>query len=133
MVRSKVVISQPYRCNYGLCVYVQGHYRRAAVLAKQGQWREAIASYLLCLHLGVKCYRSVVDAACQVKLHMDSHCVVVNNHLPLIKTLSSCKDSVKWVCNSEEYPSFVGGRGRGGGRGVHWALKDACLPKPYAP
>ena len=43
----------------------QGHFRRAAVLVKQERWQEAVAAYLLCLHLGGN-DQSVIKTACQV-------------------------------------------------------------------
>ena len=46
-------------------LYSQGHFRRAAVLVKQERWQEAVAAYLLCLHLGGN-DQSVIKTVCQV-------------------------------------------------------------------
>lgn len=43
----------------------KGHFRRAAVLIKLDRWQEALAAYLLCLHLGSSDH-SVVKTACQL-------------------------------------------------------------------
>ena len=46
--------------------FTQGHFRHASVLERVGRWREAVVTYLLCLHLGGN-DQTVVKAVCKVR------------------------------------------------------------------